>query len=368
MIINAGLKCKEFRVDTQSCIVEKVIELSDEGFHLFKNNLLDDYPFIESHKHLMGFDENGKAHCLLVIGEDSDDGILIESEGYNYARYSSFISNARQIIEQDSISPVLKDFVNTLQEKMDKLVDDLLSKCEYDHFTLSFDEIQSKLGEYKIDRTLIKELLCDRDEINHIESDSEYMSIFPKGEYLEGTSENNPDEIFIDESSGELAEIMCAKHVLWIFDNGNGEQLNFTNHRVDNIDFIGKNMCSAKLSNGKFNNCSFKDASLCFTYAEKAVFKNCDFSFATAEESEFINCRFINCNFKSGIFTHSDFTGSKFKNCKFEKTVFHHSLISGMEILDENGEKESTIIPELYGSTSNSELWQSESNEGVIQS
>ena len=34
----------------------------------------------------MYVDTEGVSHCLLVLGEGSDDGILVESEGSSYAR------------------------------------------------------------------------------------------------------------------------------------------------------------------------------------------------------------------------------------------------------------------------------------------
>ena len=55
-------------------------------------------PFLADFADHMGVDTDGLHHCLLVLGEDRDDGILIRYEGADYARYSSYISNARQIV------------------------------------------------------------------------------------------------------------------------------------------------------------------------------------------------------------------------------------------------------------------------------
>lgn len=367
MIINARLNRKDYRIDTQSCVVDKVIELGGEGFELFKNNLLQDYPFIESHKDLMGFDDNGKAHCILVIGEDTDDGILIESECSSYARYSAFIPNARQILMQEQMSPTLKDFVETLQDRVNRLVKDILFKCEYDHLTINFDEIQPKLGEYLIDKQLLIELLCERDEIEHIETDVNDIIVYPKKEYLEDESDSDYDVISLDESCNDDIELKCAKHILWIYGEASGEQADFENHRIDNIDFDGKSLNSVKFANGKFNNCSFKDASLCFASAENAVFRNCDFSSATSEESEYINCRFINCRFNNAAFAHSNFTGATFLNCHFERTSFEKSLTAEMKFLNSLGEEETNMLPDLYGSSDDAEEWESGLGKGVVQ-
>ena len=76
------------------------MELSREEFHHFKNNLLDDYDFISENSDLMHVDKTGTTHCILVIGDDYDEGILVNSEGSSYARYSALLPNARTFIEQ----------------------------------------------------------------------------------------------------------------------------------------------------------------------------------------------------------------------------------------------------------------------------
>jgi hypothetical protein len=46
----------------------------------------------------MRVDTNGFAHCILALGENYDNGILINSEGYDYARYYSLIPSARLLV------------------------------------------------------------------------------------------------------------------------------------------------------------------------------------------------------------------------------------------------------------------------------
>jgi hypothetical protein len=60
--------------------------------------MLRDFDFIKDNIELMSIDDQGTFHCLLVVGEDRPDGILIESEGYGYARYASFMPNAADFL------------------------------------------------------------------------------------------------------------------------------------------------------------------------------------------------------------------------------------------------------------------------------
>ena len=101
MIINAKLNRKEPRIEFDSCSVDRIIELDSDSFQYFANHLLEDYPFISENKDWMMYDEKGIRHCLLVVGEGFDDGILVESEGSDYARYSCLIPNARSLVNAE---------------------------------------------------------------------------------------------------------------------------------------------------------------------------------------------------------------------------------------------------------------------------
>ena len=77
------MRRKDTQVDLQKCVVEKAIEISQAEFSALCNGLLEDKDYISNYKDLMRVDNNGITHCLLVLGSDTEDGILINSEGYN---------------------------------------------------------------------------------------------------------------------------------------------------------------------------------------------------------------------------------------------------------------------------------------------
>lgn len=89
---------KDPRIDVSSVIVEKVVELSDENYKEFCNELLKEHYFLEDNHDLMRVDGRGVAHCLLVKGQNTIDGTLVNSEGSNYARSVSYLPDARGII------------------------------------------------------------------------------------------------------------------------------------------------------------------------------------------------------------------------------------------------------------------------------
>jgi len=72
-------------------MIIKEIILSEEDFNKFIERPLDDYDFIRGHRGLMYCDADGVYHCLFVTSKEHDFGILVESEGYSYARYAAYL-------------------------------------------------------------------------------------------------------------------------------------------------------------------------------------------------------------------------------------------------------------------------------------
>lgn len=83
--------------------VEQVIILCDEQFRQFKENgFMDDQIFLFDHSDKMWFDPGDLCwHCVLVRGETSRDGVLVEAEGYAYTRYAAFAPDCNKLRLQD---------------------------------------------------------------------------------------------------------------------------------------------------------------------------------------------------------------------------------------------------------------------------
>ena len=100
MIIRAELKCKQTGCEADPCAVDKVIELPSPRFQQFSRALLADYDFIAENKNAIRHDDDAR-HCLLILDAEGTDGFLIDPQGYNYARYSAFVPNARSLLTPD---------------------------------------------------------------------------------------------------------------------------------------------------------------------------------------------------------------------------------------------------------------------------
>ena len=100
MILKADFRCKQVAPEVEACVVEKVVELSTVEFDQFCRSMLEKYPFIREARASLHYDD-GMRHGFLVLGVGRNDGILVDPQGYNYARYSAFVPNARSLLTPD---------------------------------------------------------------------------------------------------------------------------------------------------------------------------------------------------------------------------------------------------------------------------
>ena len=97
MKFKANFTEKPVNFQMDDCQIEKVVELSHEDFCRLKITPLVEQPFIRENKGCM-FHRDGIIHCLLALGQGSNDGILVDAEKYDYARLAAYIPGMRDIV------------------------------------------------------------------------------------------------------------------------------------------------------------------------------------------------------------------------------------------------------------------------------
>ena len=90
MKINAVLRCKEPEIKPRAYEVADVITLSDAEYRSVLKEPLKDREYLKG--------RTGQDACVLLLSKAGDDGILVDTQGYDYPRYSAFIPNAKDII------------------------------------------------------------------------------------------------------------------------------------------------------------------------------------------------------------------------------------------------------------------------------
>lgn len=125
LVLNANMICKADRFIPKKCAVEKVIEVSDSEFRTFIENPMKRNYYLPQYKDLMGYYDDSY-HGVLFVNMENGDGLLVNSEGYDYARYSQYIPNARGIIRDFEQTAALEN----LKTRMDCCIDKWLEKYE----------------------------------------------------------------------------------------------------------------------------------------------------------------------------------------------------------------------------------------------
>jgi len=97
--MNGKLIHKASDHNTKRCEVEKWVFLPHSDFERLKANPYQEHEAITAARDLMYEDENAY-HCIMLLDEYGDDGLLIEADGFDYPRYSMFVPDAVNIYKR----------------------------------------------------------------------------------------------------------------------------------------------------------------------------------------------------------------------------------------------------------------------------
>ena len=101
LVLNTSLERKPTELAVKGCIIEKAIPVNHRRFEDITRAPLRDEPLIAENKDIMYFDSKyNMYHCLLIYDKDFGDGIVVNSEGSDYARYAQYVPQAKVIYEQ----------------------------------------------------------------------------------------------------------------------------------------------------------------------------------------------------------------------------------------------------------------------------
>lgn len=180
MKLNAVILRKENEINTTLCTVDKIITLPDNQFLYFSQHLLTDFAFIADNADLKHQDRDGTRHCLLVMGETHQDGILVDSEGYNYARYAAFVPNVRELAMLEHLPENLRD----VMEKAPAIADWLVKRqagAEHGRFRISMEWLEEVHGIRLMDSTTAQDYLGSvihaRPEIAAVEFETNVLEV-----------------------------------------------------------------------------------------------------------------------------------------------------------------------------------------------
>ena len=348
MFLNIPFRRKESDFEPEPCTVATMVELSDAQFQYFKTHLLDDYDFLIENRDKMGYSKDGVRHCVLVLSESGKDGILVDAQGSNYARYAAYLPDAKMLYNLDRYWD-LGNYMDDMRKIADACADKILQGQADGRYVLSIPKIKNEFKVDSLDQELLTKMLSTRDEFEIIDCYEGEITVAVTDDYVIKRDEN------LEPMSANEIQIELAKHLLWLNDEYGGKQLDLRNKYIEGFDFSKQEMNSAILDGSKFVNCSFYKTSLCFVEASGTRFNDCQMHDLTAEEGVFCGAEFRNCNLERGMYTHSNFANAKFIQSGVSGMVLNGSCLADAMWVDTDSTQART-----HNTVDNIEDWDGE--------
>ena len=216
----------DFRL--RDVVIETTIRLPKEKYEQFLSSPCDSYEFIEKNSKSMHMDEkNGVFYCMLVTGEGYRDGVLVEAEGYPYARYASYVPDATALC-YESLSKVNEFLAKVVEE----IIEEGTNMTTTGNWTADRSQVETLLGEGQSENpylwNLLKDMLSERPEVSLVDCVDEGFDIYY---YLDFCPNYIPEEEAAFQESGtdvefpRLKDILCAR---W-------ENIHLVHPEVDNV-------------------------------------------------------------------------------------------------------------------------------------
>lgn len=217
----------DFRL--RDVVIETVIRLPKEEYEQFLSSPCDSYEFIEKNSKSMLMDEkNGVFYCMLVTGEGYRDGVLVEADGYPYARYASYVPDATALC-YDYLSKVN----GILAKAVEEIVEEGTNMTTTGNWMTDRSKVETLLGGGQSENPrlwkLMQDMLRERQEVSLVDCVEEgfdiyyYLDFSPN--YIPEEGEAAVQEAGADVKSPRLKDILCTH---W-------ENIHLVHTEVDNV-------------------------------------------------------------------------------------------------------------------------------------
>ena len=204
--VKAAFKRKDTEIQTNDCVVDKVVHLPAAQFDAFSRDLLRDWDFIRDNPIDTVVDDQKRYHCLLVLGDGRRDGILVNAEGGSYARYSAFLPGAADLFDADRY-PALAELNQRLKNAAEFIVELGYTGNPTNKYAIEISVVGNEYGlNLEAGSQLLDTLVSmveDRPEIDTVRFSTEEILVEMKPNVLEAEllqrdmDESAPFEVFI---------------------------------------------------------------------------------------------------------------------------------------------------------------------------
>lgn len=331
---------------TNVCEIEKVVELTDEEYALFSQNLTIPHEILARESERFRTDKHGIARCLLVMAEGRQDGILVLTEGSDRAMYTAHLPNARKFLKMEQ-SFALSEFVDRIHSTVGEYAKRAVDGQVEGEFRMPLSAFHDASENAAYIDDLFLEMLSERPEIAHVEEDIETREILVDlaPEYVRTEDNSNLRPL-----TQQDVDIMYAKHLLWLH-GVEGEQADFSNCLLQDINLGNKKFEDAIFNGAKFVNCSFYNSDISYSSFQGARFYRCGLSGVKAESAMFPDTLFHSCEISTTAYVECNFSRASFSECSLGGSM-HRCCIDGTNFGNEaNGR------PDLVQCSDDEESW-----------
>ena len=218
MIVRAWFdrKPERYAIPSES-VVEKVVELSAAQFAAFLNEPFTDQTFISENVERM-YHDGERDHCLLVLEQGKDDGLLVQSEGFSYARYATYLPSARVILNA------------TVEQASELIVKEGTEKTSHGMWRYLTDMLYQQTGlVVKPDNgigTLLVEALRRRPEVETAELHGKVFELLFRLDHCKNlSSEHQPED-----TAAQRQERIADRLIAFLAEHDGSEELYQTLH------------------------------------------------------------------------------------------------------------------------------------------
>lgn len=319
MILNIPLRNKAESWEYNRCQIDKTIELPHTEFEHFRRNTIADYDFISNSLDDLPTTNDNTRHCIMVLDDGGDDGILVDPQGYNYARYSAYVPHARQLCRLGQY-PALEEMTADMERLVDYYTKQTLERQSDGKATLLLSDVSERYEGY-LDYDLFANMIVGRPEFDDVDEYSGELSL-----------RVNPmfEDIHTRELSQQELDVICAKHVLWLNDAG-GEQANLSNCVLKGLNLYGKDLSNSHCEFAVFDGCNIQSVDFSNAEMESARFTNCYMQDIFANVTNFVQAEFRNCDISNSVVCDSLLTSATMQQCKVEDSQITNCQLDGFE-------------------------------------
>ena len=167
MVLKVPLQHKAESLEPETCVVEKIVLLRHQAFEEMRANPLRDSPYIAENKRFMWCDAKSE-HCVLFLDCEGEDGLLVQSEGYSYARRAQFIPGAKNLVYAAEMTPAEQRIHGYLAD----MVEEAAKQMHRGEESFSFRELAEEVTSHDLEDVLgqaLAERLQDRADIETAE-------------------------------------------------------------------------------------------------------------------------------------------------------------------------------------------------------